>query len=238
MPKPADRAQPRQRHTTGKPQRRTTGKAEPRATPDDHLRAVLNSRHRAPRERRRIPKSAIIIGAGMAVSIALVVVANSRHHAPATPTLTGEGPAAVTSAIATSPPADSYPHATAGCFTTITGDTVTGAGPGDPATGPGAILGFEWAYYSDRSGARAREWVTADAQVPTAETIQAGIDSMPVDTKYCAHITRATGDTGDTWNVTLSEQYPTDPTPQQWAQTITTAEVGGRVLITGIRKAQ
>ncbi|MFE3194602.1 hypothetical protein ACFXHA_36740 [Nocardia sp. NPDC059240] len=228
MPKPTDRAQPRKRHSAGKPERRPT--------PDDHLRAVLESRHRAPRERRRIPKSAVIMLAAMAVSIALVIVANSRHGAPAgTQTLSGEGQAAVTSAIATAPPIDSYPHATAGCFTTITGDAVTGAGPGDPATGPGAILGFEWAYYSDRSGARAREWVTADAQVPTAETIQAGIDSMPVDTKYCVHITRSAS---DTWNVTLSEQYPTDPTPQQWAQTITTTATGGRVLITEIRKAQ
>ncbi|MGW4244946.1 hypothetical protein [Nocardia sp. NPDC004722] len=201
-------------------------------TPDNgHHRTPDNARHRAAEGKRRITKPVAILVGAMAVSIALVVAANSRHGGtPATPpAVAAQSPAALTT---------DNPHATTDCRATSTADTVTGAGPGDPATGPGAILGFEWAYYNDRSGTRAREWVTSDAEVPAAATIQAGIDATPEATRYCVQITRASADgTGVTWNVTLAEQYPTDKTPQQWAQIITTANIGDRVLITGIRKA-
>ncbi|MFE4459267.1 hypothetical protein ACFROC_18085 [Nocardia tengchongensis] len=192
--------------------------------------------------RARSGTLAVLAVVGVVAVVTVVIVVNVRGSspllAPAAPTHpSGTGspaPAAVTAPATT----ETYPHATADCYATKSPDTVVGAGPGDPSTGPGVILGFEWAYYSDRSGARARDWVAADAAVPDAATIQAGIDTVPVATRYCVHVSRADSDaSGGTWNVVLSEQFPTDRTPQQWAQTITTRSQGGRVLITSIRKA-
>ncbi|MFE3195903.1 hypothetical protein ACFXHA_43375 [Nocardia sp. NPDC059240] len=198
-------------------------------------------RHRDPdRPRRnRPPLSAVFMLVGVAVLVVVVLGVNLGSGSPRTAPARSAPGTTVASTASAPATTESYPHATADCYATKTGDTVVGAGPGDPTTGPGAILGFEWAYYADRSGARARDWVTPDASVLDAAAIQAGIDATPVATKYCVHITRAAADgTGSTWNVTLSEQYPTDKTPQQWTQTITTTTSGGRVLITAIRKAQ
>ncbi|MGV9668387.1 hypothetical protein [Nocardia niigatensis] len=190
-----------------------------------------------PRERGRAP--AVLVAVGVAVVVVLVVAVNVGHSSPQKAP-SRSAPAVVTTTAASAPATtEGYPHATADCYATKTADTVVGAGPGDPSTGPGAILGFNWAYYSDRSGARARDWVTPDAEVSDAASIQAGIDTVPVATRYCVHISRADSDgSGNTWNVVLSEQYPTDKTPQQWAQTITTRAEGGRVLITAIRKVK
>ncbi|MEU6584344.1 hypothetical protein [Nocardia sp. NPDC046763] len=188
----------------------------------------------SPRERGRGP--ALLVMAGVAVVVVVVLTANLGNNSPKS---SGPSKAAPASTVAATPAApattEGYPHATTDCYPTKTADAVVGAGPGDPGSGPGAILGFEWAYYADRSGARARDWVSADAAVPDAAAIQAGIDSVPVTTKYCVHISKADG-AADTWNVVLSEQFPTDTTPQQWAQTITTRTDHGRVLITAIRK--
>ncbi|WP_067574476.1 hypothetical protein [Nocardia acidivorans] len=180
---------------------------------------------------------AVLVAVGLVLVLSLIIIVNVRHASPlAAPASTAPHPAAVTSAPTGPAVPESYAHATPDCYATKTATTVVGAGPGDPSTGPGAILGFEWAYYSDRSGARARDWVSTDAAVPDAAAIQAGIDTVPVTTRYCVHITRADGDaTGGTWNVLLSEQYPTDKTPVQYTQTITTRTDGGRTLITSIR---
>lgn len=192
-------------------------------------------RHRAAGGRAPV---ALLALAGVVVVVVMVLgfnLSTSAKHGPL-----AAAPVSTTHPTTVAAPAttESYPHATADCYPAKSADLVVGAGPGDPTTGPGAILGFEWAYYSDRSGARARDWVAAGADVPDAAAIQAGIDTTPAATRYCVHINRADSDaSGSTWNVVLSEQFPTDKTPQQWSQTITTRGENGRILITAIRKA-
>ncbi|MFD4406636.1 hypothetical protein ACFWPH_28135 [Nocardia sp. NPDC058499] len=116
------------------------------------------------------------------------------------------------------------------CPTRIEGDTVTGAGRGGTGSGPEAILAFENAYYIERSGAAARTFTTAEASVPVAEVIQAGIDSVPAGTTHCVRISPAGP---DTWAVDLSEYRPGEG-PQLYLQTITTTRRDDKVLITGI----
>lgn len=172
--------------------------------------------------------AALLIGVIVAVNVNL---GDTADTAAVTSTVTLVP--ATTDSVAPVP--ENYPHATANCFATRTETTVVGAGPGDPATAPGAILAFEWAYYVDRNAARAREHVAADATVPDAATIQAGIDEVPDGTRYCVFLTRADAD-GNTWQVELHEQYPTDPSPQRFAQIVTTRTDGERALITAISK--
>lgn len=195
------------------------------------------------------PRRGLLLGLGvaaLALVMIVVVVANLRMGLNASPS--GPVPAAAsqpttaartTATVSAPATTEGYPHSTADCYPTKTATSVVGAGPGDPTTAPGVILGFDWAYYVDRSGARAREWIAPDATgINDAAGIQAGIDSMvPVATKYCVHITRSEADrSGNVWDVVLSEQFPTDKIPAQWHQTITTATVNGRVLITSIRQ--
>ncbi|AYF78325.1 hypothetical protein D7D52_35905 [Nocardia yunnanensis] len=191
--------------------------------------------------RARSAGMAVLVVAGLVLGVVVIMVVNLKHSSPlTTPAKSGPAPAAATTTAPAAGPAttETWPHATADCYATKTATNVVGAGPGDPSTGPGAILGFEWSYYSDRSAARAREWVAAGADVGDTAKIQAAIDAVPTTTRYCVHITKSDADaTGSTWNVVLSEQFPTDKTPQQWHQTITTRTEGGRVLITSIRKA-
>ncbi|MFJ4657625.1 hypothetical protein ACIP5Y_40720 [Nocardia sp. NPDC088792] len=173
--------------------------------------------------------AAVLIVAILVISVNAGMGKNKTGHpAMAVPT---PAPAPAPTLAGTPEP---YPHATADCLGTHTDALTVGAGPGDPTTGPGAILGFEWSYYVDRNAARAREFVAPDGTVSDTKTIQSGIDSVPADTRYCVHITGADHDP-NTWNVVLSEQFPTDKTPRQWPQTVTTRTDHGRVLITGIR---
>ncbi|UGT63291.1 hypothetical protein [Nocardia asteroides] len=108
---------------------------------------------------------------------------------------------------------------------------VRGAGRGGAMSGPDAILAFQYAYYVDRSGASARQLVAPQAAVSPAEVIQRGIDSIPAGTTHCVRIT-GVGD--NRYSVEVTEQRPGGVPASYSRQTVTTAEIGGRTLITGI----
>lgn len=108
---------------------------------------------------------------------------------------------------------------------------VRGAGRGGAMSGPDAILAFQYAYYVDRSGSSARQLVAPDAAVSPAEVIQRGIDSIPAGTTHCVRIT-GVGD--NRYSVEVTEQRPGGVPATYSRQTVTTAEIGGRTLITGI----
>ncbi|MBF6333192.1 hypothetical protein [Nocardia transvalensis] len=112
----------------------------------------------------------------------------------------------------------------------VTGHTVRGSGGGGTDSGPGAVMAFETAYYVTRSGIAARAVTTPDANVPAAETIQAGIDTIPADTRFCV-VVDPSGP--NSWQVELTETRP-GRAPIVYRQTVTTTVVDGRVLITGI----
>ncbi|MFC8529375.1 hypothetical protein [Nocardia sp. NPDC057227] len=117
------------------------------------------------------------------------------------------------------------------CQASRTPTEVRGAGRGGAMSGPDAILAFQYAYYVDRSGASARQLVAPAAAVSPAEVIQRGIDSIPAGTTHCVRIT-GVGD--NRYSVEVTEQRPGGVPATYSRQTVTTAEIGGRTLITGI----
>ncbi|MEU4315391.1 hypothetical protein [Nocardia sp. NPDC024068] len=111
------------------------------------------------------------------------------------------------------------------------GAVVRGAGPGSTDSGPEAILSFQYAYYVQRSGAEAYAVVAPGAPVPPVEVIQAGIDSVAAGTGHCVRI--VTGAAGE-HTVEVTEYRPGGEPVTYSRQTVTTAVIDGRTLITGI----
>ncbi|MBF6249861.1 hypothetical protein [Nocardia farcinica] len=156
--------------------------------------------------------------------------------------LPGAAPSSAPTSVAAPPPAVAPttvapPVATPGCEQRNSGDIVSGTGPGGTTDGPSAILAFEHAYYVLRSGAAARAVVTPDAAVPPADQIQRGIDQVPVGTRYCVRIGKATAapalDGLARWEVRLTQQYPNEQ-PKTFTQVIATRTQAGRTLIASI----
>lgn len=111
------------------------------------------------------------------------------------------------------------------------GPVVRGAGPGGTDSGPAAILRFQYAYYVQRSGAAAHEVVAPGAAVSPADVIQAGIDSVAPATGHCVRIV-AVAD--GRYSVEVTEYRPGGAPATYSRQTVTTAVIDGRTLITGI----
>ncbi|WP_223885300.1 hypothetical protein [Nocardia colli] len=130
------------------------------------------------------------------------------------------------------PPAASS-SAEKSCPADKTGKVTIGNGNGDTSSGANAILGFQYAFYVERSGERARRFVAPDAEnVSPADVIQAGIDTeVPVGTKHCLRISEVGS---DTFNVDLTQRKP-DGTETIYHQTITTVIRDGKVLVYSIK---
>ncbi|MFE7800225.1 hypothetical protein [Nocardia sp. NPDC057440] len=117
------------------------------------------------------------------------------------------------------------------CPTERADRVVRSAESGGTASGPDAVLSFQYGYYVERSGERAREVVAPEATVSPASVIQRGIDSIPVGTTHCVRIVTLT----DTrYSVEITEYRPGGVPATYNKQTVTTAVVDGRTLITGI----
>ncbi|MFD4401715.1 hypothetical protein ACFWPH_03015 [Nocardia sp. NPDC058499] len=111
------------------------------------------------------------------------------------------------------------------------GPVLRGAGPGGTDSGPAAIMRFQYAYYVERSGTAARAVVAPGAPVSSGEVIQAGIDSVEPGTRHCVRIvTVADG----RYSVEVTEYRPGGEPATYSRQTVTTAAIDGRTLITGI----
>lgn len=124
----------------------------------------------------------------------------------------------------TAPTLDVTPPAPA---TAETDPTACRTDPGDQKSGPGVIAAFEHAYYVTRSGTAVRALATPDTSLPSAERIQAGIDTVPTGTTHCVRITPiATG----IYSIALTEMRPGQP-PAQFPQTITAKELDGRWFV-------
>lgn len=180
----------------------------------------------------------IVLGVGIAVVSILYTAINGLggDDAPAAASSTARAPGVVSSAATSTPPqGQAAAIATQGCEQRRTPDVVSGTDPGGTANGPDAILAFEYAYYVERSGYRARAVVADNAIVSPADQIQRGINMTPVGTRYCVLVTRAKdGDDGLAhWEVKLTEQYPGEQ-PRTFTQLITTRTLASRTLITAI----
>ncbi|QIS09222.1 hypothetical protein [Nocardia arthritidis] len=106
-------------------------------------------------------------------------------------------------------------------------------GPGDTASGPGAILGFQYAFYVQRSGEQARKFVASDTvNVSTADIIQKAIDEqIPVGTTHCLRIVETAP---ETYDVDLTEHRP-DGATRVYLQTVNTANRDGKELVYSIK---
>lgn len=138
-------------------------------------------------------------------------------------------------AVVTAPDGDAQPTGYACEETEL--DVVTGSGPGGTTSCPAAILGFNHAYYVDRSAEHARLFLTSDSAVATGDRLQTGIDAVPADTRHCVSISPLnTSGESVRWAVTVAEFRPgTEP----WVarQTVTTRTVDGATLISEITLA-
>ncbi len=108
------------------------------------------------------------------------------------------------------------------------GNVTFGNGPGDTSSGVRAILGFEHAYYSERSATRAHTFVAPGANVEPPADLQKTIDQhIPQGTAYCLRIAEMAP---DRYNVEITERRP-DGTEAQYFPVITTVNLDGRTLI-------
>lgn len=173
---------------------------------------------------------------GAVVFVVLLGLAATIFLGPADkPTTTAQ--AAVSGARATTstvvPPLPA--HALSGCESFRTPSITISAERGDTASPEGAILGFEYSYYVDRDAAKARSFVTDNAHVGNASALAEGIGSLPLDVKYCVHITKADAADPTLWNVTIHQKWPGDATTEKINQVMRTTEVApGRHRITSI----
>ncbi|WP_040833753.1 hypothetical protein [Nocardia brevicatena] len=156
------------------------------------------------------------------VLIAAVVVAVFAVAAGVWALIRGTG---TDSTAAPAPPAGG---ATLDCPATQDGKMTTGNGPGDTASGAGAILGFQHAYYSDRDATLAHTFAASGANLLAPAELQKAIDEqIPQGTTYCLRIVETAP---DHFNVEITELRP-DGTRLVYWQGVTTVNRDGRTLI-------
>ncbi|WP_280265771.1 hypothetical protein [Nocardia wallacei] len=158
-----------------------------------------------------------------------VVIAAAAIAGAAVLTL-GQDTGTRTAASSTTASAPSAPVTESVVSGTAPGCASPSTGSAEPVTGAAAIVLFESAYYQARDARRARQVVADRASVSDVATIQAGIDSVPAGTAYCARIRLLTA---GLYAVEVTETRPGGEVVS-WSQRVTTTEVDGRALITSI----
>lgn len=117
------------------------------------------------------------------------------------------------------------------CPTERTDTVVRSAEAGGTDSGPNAILAFQHAYYVARSGEQARAVVAPDSPISSAAVIQQGINTVALGSTHCVRI-QTLADNRYSVEITV---YPPGGAPTTYnKQTVTTAVIDGRTLITGI----
>ncbi|WKG10531.1 hypothetical protein QX204_03245 [Nocardia sp. PE-7] len=118
------------------------------------------------------------------------------------------------------------------CQTVAEQSVTVGNGPGDTTAGARAILGFQYAFYTDRSGAKVRDYVAPDAEnISPAETIQQAIDSqIPPGTTHCVKMRETTL---GRYDVELREMHP-DGSAVVYKQEIITTNTDGKWQVKSI----
>ncbi|WP_406236607.1 hypothetical protein [Nocardia sp. NBC_01009] len=126
------------------------------------------------------------------------------------------------------------PTAALSCPASKDGKVTVGNGAGDTNSGAGAILGFQYAYYVERSGERARSYLAPDAEyLSPAEILQKAInEEIPVGTTHCVRIAETAP---DTYDVDLTE-HRANGTTIVYPQTVSTVDRDGKKLIFAVRE--
>ncbi|MEC3915500.1 hypothetical protein [Nocardia sp. CDC160] len=203
-------------------------------SPDSHCGAEEPRQTRLPLLPSGRPSRLVVLASSGAVLAASILgVAALSDHGRAHESGSGSSPSA---AVWQSPSVSGLVNSgnAAGCVSAARERQLAAlvAGPrGVHAEGGAAAIElFEAAYYLARDAHWAREMVADAAAIPQAPEIQAGIDSIPAATTYCAHITAL--DHG-LFAVEVAETR-TDGTKNLWRQRISTDEANHSTLITAI----
>lgn len=163
----------------------------------------------------------MVLAAAGTVGWTALRVGEPENATPGAPETTQQPETVTTTPAANSDPAESLSAAPRGDENQCQSDR------GDQKTGTGVIAAFEHAYYVLRSGQAVRALAAPSSPLPTADKIQAGIDTVPLGTNYCLR----TIETNDNhYTLVLTEMRPGEPATQ-FTQTITTTHVAGRWLI-------
>ncbi|MEV6391683.1 hypothetical protein [Nocardia xishanensis] len=135
---------------------------------------------------------------------------------------------------ATAAPPPVTTSAAGGCPSARDGNMTRGNGVGGTDSGPDAILGFQYAFYVERSGERVRKFVAPDAvNISTGEVIQKAIDELiPKGTTHCLWMFEVAP---GTYEVDLREHRP-DGSTIVYKQTVTTVEKDGKTLVSSIKE--
>lgn len=186
-----------------------------------------------PAPRHRPDRRGVIIAAALLLGVIAIAAVGYNLLTTSSSTTAEPAPPQTHTATATAAP-DTVTPADTGCPTTVDGSVTTGRDRGDTSSGPAVIKAFEYAYYVERDGRKARSFGTELARVPTAEQIQDGINQqIEIGTTHCLAITdRGNG----LFGVELTVVAPGGVEPQVLRQLIQTAQVDGRTLITAITK--
>ncbi|WP_278262832.1 hypothetical protein [Nocardia sp. AG03] len=120
------------------------------------------------------------------------------------------------------------------CPNTVEGNVYRGNGPGGTASGAAAVFAFQHAYYGARSGDQVRALVLPESPMPSAATIQKGIDTIPVSTVHCLTITQQQP---NHYLVDVLERRPSGET-KTYRQNVTTIDRDGRTFIDTVSSAE
>lgn len=101
---------------------------------------------------------------------------------------------------------------------------------GNPINGTGAIMAFDYAYYTKRDGEAARELFNPDADAYNADYIQRAINKVPQGTTYSLDITPVR--IGEEYKVKLTLNLPGSEKPAVYDQVFLTEERDGQFFVT------
>ena len=211
--------------TTPSGRRDTTSSSGGPAATSTPARPLPPPKSEKPGQRRVGTKTAIgavlVLAAAGTVGWTALRVGEPENTTPGAPETPQQPETVTTTPAANSDPAESLSATPRGDENQCQSDR------GDQKTGTGVIAAFEHAYYVLRSGQAVRALAAPSSPLPTADTIQAGIDTVPLGTNYCLR----TIETNDNhYTLVLTEMRPGEPATQ-FTQTITTTHVAGRWLI-------
>ncbi|MEU1429123.1 hypothetical protein ABZ412_18800 [Nocardia sp. NPDC005746] len=211
------------------PAESAAGPEESLSWADDPIAKALAPKITAPqRKPEPEPRSWRKIGLIAGAAVTVLAVAGGVTFA-----LTrGGADTAPTAGVTTGKPSPTV--AALSCPAKRDGKLTIGNGAGGTGSGVDAILGFQHAFYTDRSGVKARTFVAPDsATVSPAEVIQQqGIDQVAAGTSYCLRIVEIGP---ETYDVDVTE-HGVDGITQVYPQRVVTVVREGKHLIFFIDK--
>ncbi|MBB5912313.1 hypothetical protein BJY24_001180 [Nocardia transvalensis] len=188
-----------------------TGRSPKWALDPDVVQRALAPATRKPRSwllsRLGIVVAIALAAAGVVVGAIITMASAEMDPVAGNPVPAVAAPVTTSAPAATPTPTPAPPPPVPACAPERSGGLTVGNGPGDTASGAAAILGFEYAYYTERNGGHAQDFVARDTvNISSADHLQRAIDAeIPVGTTHCVHIVERAPDQFD---VDVEERRP------------------------------